>query len=122
MPVTVIVESPYAAKSKWWLVALWQRWRNRVYARQCCLDCVLRGESPLASHLLGPQYLDDNDPVERRLGIECGLAWGFHAEKTIAYVDYGISAGMQLGIDNAQKAGRPVIHRRILSKGKVGRV
>jgi hypothetical protein len=38
---------------------------------------LLRGESPIASHLLytQPGILKDDVPEERPLGIEAGLAW-----------------------------------------------
>ncbi len=69
----------------------------------------------MASHLLytQPDVLDDYKPEERQLGIEAGLAWGRHAEATVVYVDLGISAGMQLGIDRAQREGRVVEMRTL---------
>jgi hypothetical protein len=65
----VIVESPFAGDIE----------ANVIYARAAVRDCVLRGEAPIASHLLftQPGILDDNVPEERALGIEAGLAWGF---------------------------------------------
>jgi hypothetical protein len=112
-PTPVIVESPYAGKSKWWPVAMWQRWRNRVYCRRCCLDSVTRGEAPFASHLFYTQFLDDSDPIERKWGIENGLAWGCLAERTVVYVDRGISRGMEQGIRHANECGRPVDYRHL---------
>lgn len=41
----VIVESPYAGEVE----------ANVTYARACVRDCVLRGEAPIASHLLFTQ-------------------------------------------------------------------
>jgi hypothetical protein len=113
MPTPVIVESPYAGTSKWWPIRFWQRWRNRVYARQCCLDCVIHGEAPMASHLFYTQFLDDGDPTERKWGIECGLAWGRVAERTVVYTDRGISQGMEYGIKNARAYERPVVFRSL---------
>lgn len=102
----VIIESPYAGDIN----------RNTDYARKCMRDSLLRGEAPLASHLLYTQegVLDDNTPQERQLGIEAGLLWGREAEATIVYNDYGISTGMQYGINAAIKAGREIIFRSIL--------
>lgn len=96
----VIVESPYAGE-----VA-----RNERYARACMRDCLLRGEAPLAGHLLYTQVgvLDDLVPEERTLGIEATLVWGAHADATVVYVDLGVSRGMELGIARAQLAGRDV--------------
>ena len=100
----VILESPYAAPT------LEGRQANETYARAAMRDCLQRGEAPYASHLLYTQHgvLDDADPAERALGIEAGLAWGAQAHKTVVYCDRGISSGMQLGIDKAERQGRPV--------------
>lgn len=100
----VIIESPFAGN-------LWQRWRNRRFARACLRDSCMRGEAPLASHLLYTQALDDGDKEERRIGIECGLAWGTQADATVVYMDRGISRGMALGIERARREGRAVEYR-----------
>lgn len=102
-PKLVILESPYAGDPV----------RNVNYARACMRDCLLRGEAPMASHLLYTQIgvLDDADPKERATGIEAGLAWGRMATLTVVYKDYGISEGMRTGIRRAQREGRPIEYR-----------
>jgi hypothetical protein len=104
----VILESPYAGDVL----------RNVTYARACLRDSLLRGESPIASHLLYTQegILDDTIPEMRALGIAAGLAWCPKSDGTVVYADYGITPGMQLGIDRAIAEGRPVEIRRILPK------
>lgn len=104
-PMKVLVESPFAGDVE----------RNLRYLRACMRDCFLRGELPFASHALytQPGVLDDNDPAERQLGIDAGLAWGAHAVKTVVYTDLGMSRGMRYGIDNATAAGRPVEYRTL---------
>jgi len=111
----VIVESPYAGKSTWRAVAFFQRIVNRRYARRCVRDALSRGEAPSASHLLytQPGILRDEVPNERQWGIDAGLAWGGVAEKTVVYTDLGVSRGMEYGIENAKRAGRPVEYRTI---------
>jgi hypothetical protein len=101
----VILESPYAGDIE----------RNVRYARFCLRDCLMRGEAPIASHLLYTQegVLDDDHHEERALGIMAGLAWGDRADYTVVYTDLGISVGMQQGIDRAEEAGRPVIYRNL---------
>ncbi len=101
----VIVESPYAGDVE----------RNTAYARAALRDCLLRGESPIASHLLytQPGVLDDEIPEERQLGIDAGLAWGAEAEATVCYVDFGVSDGMKYGIARAGDEGRGVEQRTI---------
>jgi hypothetical protein len=105
MPQLVLVESPYAGD-----VAT-----HIAYARKAMRDCFMRGEFPFASHLLytQPNILDDNIPAERALGIEAGLAWGYFAQKTVVYADYGISKGMAYGIETAKRVERPVEMRFI---------
>lgn len=102
----VVIESPYAGD-----VAA-----NLDYARACMKDCLQRGEFPLASHLLYTQsgILDDTKPEERKLGIAAGLRWAEKADKTVVYIDRGISAGMALGIASAKVKGRVVEYRKLL--------
>ena len=103
-PRRVIIESPYGSPSR--LVLR----RNVLYARAAVRDSLLRGEAPIASHLLYTQdgILQDRDPVERMLGITAGLAWRHVASATVVYQDLGITKGMQMGIEAAMSAGIPI--------------
>ena len=105
----VIVESPFASADP----AV--RAQNIWYARACVRDCVLRGDAPIASHLLFTQLgiLDDDVPAERQLGIDAGLAWRKVADASVVYTDRGISKGMEYGIAFAIGAGVPVEYRAI---------
>jgi hypothetical protein len=99
----VILESPYAGD-----VA-----NNIVYARACVRDALLRGEAPLASHLLYTQLsiLDDNDLRERAHGINAGHAWMHLADAVVVYIDRGISEGMAAGIRLAEFNRMPIEYR-----------
>jgi hypothetical protein len=99
----VIIESPYSGDIE----------RNTLYARRALADSLSRGEAPSASHLLYTQVLNDSKPKERLKGMNAGFAWMEVAELTVAYVDYGVSDGMQTGIDRANKSKIPVEYRRI---------
>lgn len=99
----VIIESPYAGDIA----------ANESYARACLLDCLRRGEAPIASHLLHTQVLDDMQPDERELGIEAGLAWYRVADKCVVYADRGVSGGMAKGIERANRFGVPVEYRTL---------
>lgn len=101
----VILESPYAGDVN----------KNIAYARAAMRDSLLRGEAPIASHLLytQPDVLDDNDEKERQLGIEAGLEWGDVCEATVVYIDLGFSKGMTYGIKRAEAAGRPIERRSL---------
>jgi hypothetical protein len=84
-----------------------------AYARAALLDCLLREEAPLASHLLYTQVLDDSVAEQRDAGIQAGLAWGRVADATVVYTDLGISEGMKLGMERAADEGRHVELRQL---------
>jgi hypothetical protein len=102
----VILESPYAGDIT----------THINYARACVRDAVMRGDAPIASHLLftQPGILRDELVAERKLGIAAGLAWVGVAEAMVLYIDYGISPGMQQAREIAELAGIPVEERRCL--------
>ena len=95
----VIVESPFAGG-----------FANVKYARECVRDCINRGESPFASHLLYTQkgLLDDNIPAERRKGIDAAIGWLEVADYIAVYMDLEITPGMVVGIIRATKMGKPI--------------
>lgn len=101
----VILESPYAGDIE----------ANVAYARACVRDSLLRGEAPIASHLLytQPGILRDDVPGERQHGIDAGLAWRLVAEASVIYTDRGITPGMELGIERALAAGLAVEYRSL---------
>lgn len=98
--ICVILESPYAGDTANTVA------RNVEYARKAMIDCLNRGEAPIASHLLYTQVLSDNNATERKLGIEAGLAWYRAADKVVFYTDYGFSYGMKQALDVAKAQGR----------------
>ena len=105
----VIIESPYAGDVK----------RNIKYAKMCMKDSLMRGEAPLASHLLYTRkgILDDTIPEERKLGIDAGFAWLEQAELHVFYIDYGYSKGMLLGKEFAEMRNIPIEERKIYPSG-----
>lgn len=105
----VLVESPYRAETEQGLRI------NLRYARAAVRDAVLRGEAPIASHLLltQPGILKDDVPEERELGIDAGHQWMAAADAVVVYTDYGISPGMKRAIDLAGWLGVPVERRSI---------
>lgn len=88
---------------------------NIEYARACVRHSLSLGEAPIASHLLYTQegILDDNIPSERKWGIDAGLAWKKVADKSVVYTNFGITKGMQYGIDAAKEAGLDIEYRYI---------
>ena len=108
----VIVESPYGNADPQ-VVA-----ENERYARACLHDCLIRGESPYASHLLLTQegVLNDQDPDERELGMSAGWAWREVADVVVVYLDRGVSSGMQRAIKDAIAEGRMIERRWLYRK------
>ena len=76
---------------------------------------MIRGEAPIASHLLftQPGILNDNDPEERKLGIGAGHAWTGVADLVVVYTDRGMSSGMKRGIEAALEVGTPIEYRTL---------
>jgi len=101
----VILESPYAGDID----------ANVAYARRCVRDSLLRGEAPIASHLLytQPGILKDEVAEERQWGIDAGLSWRAVAEASVFYLDRGLSKGMLYGMEAARAAGIPIEERYI---------
>lgn len=103
----VMLESPYAGDVE----------VNLAYLAKCERDCLLRGEAPFASHRAYTTALDDNDPEERSLGIDAGMAYHDVAEKMVVYTDLGISRGMQLAIE--AWGDRPIEHRSLRKANRI---
>ncbi len=99
----VILESPYAGDIQ----------KHVEIARSCLRHSLLLGEAPIASHLLYPQdgVLIDEIAAERDHGIAAGLAWFAVAEAAVVYLDFGVSSGMEKGIERARSHGVPVEFR-----------
>jgi len=101
----VIIESPYAGDVE----------ANVAYARAAMRDSLMRGEHPIASHLLytQPGILDDNIPEERKRGIASGLAWRAVADKAVFYTDRGWSDGMLASRKVYEREGFPYEERSL---------
>ncbi len=106
----VVVESPFAGDVE----------TNLRYLRAALRDCLMRGESPFASHAIytQPGVLNDKDPEERRHGIESGFMWRYSAEATVVYTDLGITDGMLNGIRHAGDMGQTIEYRNLAGWSK----
>lgn len=102
----VVVESPYAGEIE----------DNIKYAQECITDCFARGEAPFASHLIYPQVLKDADPKHRTLGITAGFIIGKGCDKTVVYIDRGVTLGMVQGMLEALDCGRTIEIRSLRNK------
>lgn len=90
--------------------------RNVEYAKLAMRHSLLmRGESPMAFHLLYTQCLCDNTDLERSVGIKRSFEWHTHAETKAFYIDRGFSNGMLQGYLDAQKKGIKTEFRTVSS-------
>lgn len=96
------MESPWSWKIAEQLVL------HRAYLAAAIRDALSRRESVYASHAIYcvTGALDDDDPSQRRTGLDAGHAWRAFAP-TIAYGDFGVSRGMQEGLDASLRFGWP---------------
>ena len=101
--IRTIVESPYRGNIL----------RNKAYLDRCLLDSLLRNESPIASHKIFTDILDDENQDERWVGIEAGLAWIQVADLVAVYTDFGISSGMENAMSRARLHKIPIELREI---------
>lgn len=88
---------------------------NEAFARRCVRDSLLRGESPIASHLLYTQagILDDDVPEEREQGIRAHLEIVRRVDLVAVYDGRGVSEGMQRALDLARELGVPIEWRSL---------
>jgi hypothetical protein len=105
----VLIESPLAASSETGLGL------NQLYGRAALRDSLLRGEAPMASHMLYAQtfVLDDTNAAERDLGMQAGFSWLPLVDQVAVYTDRGISKGMREGIRRAEALGVVVEERSL---------
>ena len=88
----VFVCSPYAGDVE----------ANTRRARRYCRFAVTRGFIPMAPHLLFPQFLNDDDPHERELGLSCGNAQMIKCDEIWVF-GRTISSGMAAEIEQARR-------------------
>ena len=85
--------------------------RNTEAAVRCCRYAVRSGKMPIASHLLYPQILSDDDPAQREMGMAFGLALLALCHEVWVFKDEtGLSPGMEAEEREAKRLGKPVRH------------
>jgi len=92
----VFICSPYAGNIP----------ENARKARKYCRFAVSCKRIPFAPHLLFPQFLNENAPDQRALGISMGMAFLEICREV--WVFGNASVGMRMEIDRAQKCRIPI--------------
>ena len=105
----ILIESPLASPTETGLGL------NQLYGRAALRDSLLRGEAPMASHMLYAQryVLDDTNPAEREIGMLAGFSWLPMVDHVAVYIDRGISNGMREGISRAEALGLDIEERSL---------
>ena len=94
----VYIASPYAGDVE----------RNVAFAKEACRYAAAQGCTPVAVHLLYPQFLDDGVPQEREAGLRMG-------RRVLAACDEfwlcgeKLSAGMRAEKVEAERLGIPIL-------------
>ena len=69
-----------------------------------CRLVIDKGYMPIASHLLYPQILNDNDPEERKLGLMFGLALLRECDEVWVFGE--VSPGVSREIEEARRLNK----------------
>lgn len=104
----VVIESPFKGDG-----TATDRAKLITYARRALRHSIDLGESPIASHLLYTQVLQDGFLPHRELGMGMVHDWFDRAGTIVFYTDYGMSSGMELGLARAREHGKICFQRTI---------
>lgn len=94
---TVFICSPYAGSVM----------RNVDNAKKYCKFAILKNNLPIAPHLIFPQFLDDKDREQRRLGLGFGLQLMKYCQEVWVFGD-NITEGMDKEIKAAKKRNKAI--------------
>lgn len=81
--------------------------KNVASAIRYCRFAIDKKKMPIASHLLYPQIVDDNNPDEREIGTMYGLALLALCDEVWCFGET-LSAGMEQEIKEAKRLGKPI--------------
>ena len=93
----VFICSPYAGEIQ----------KNKRRAREYCKFAVKQNCIPLAPHLLFPQFLDDNEPEERKLGLFMGCVLLTKCVELWVFGEH-VTDGMAVEIEKAERRLIPI--------------
>lgn len=75
--------------------------------REYCRFAVAENCIPVAPHLLFPQFMEETDPAQRRLGIFFGLVLQSKCREVWVF-GRNITKGMAVEIEKAKERGLPI--------------
>lgn len=100
---------------------------HAAFAKLLCLKLAQNGLAPYAPHLFCPQFLDDDLPQDRDLGIEIGKTIIERAGELCVWDAWGISSGMaheiawgmEVDKERAVATWCPPLRIRYFSRGEI---
>lgn len=101
----IYVASPYAGDIQ----------KNSEFAKTACRFVMNEGHAFFCPHLLYPIILDEQNPKERQLGLDMGLAMLQSCDELWCFGDH-ISLGMMSEIEEAQRLSVPT--RRVMEQAQ----
>jgi hypothetical protein len=88
--------------------------RNIRYAQFAAREMMFRyGEAAFASHLFYTQFMDDEIPTERQLGVRSSIVWARAVRSIAVYADFGITDGMRAAIESARDSQHVIQFRNL---------
>ncbi len=93
----VYIASPYAGDVK----------QHVAFAKAACRYAMTQGYTPIAVHLLYPQFLDDGVPEERKEGLRMGLRVLIACDE-LWLCGEEVSLGMEQEKNLAERVGIPI--------------
>lgn len=78
--------------------------KNTEKTRRYCAFIVKQGYIPYTSHLFFPQFLSDEDPAQREMGLFMGMVYLDGCRECWVFGDM-VSGGMASEIERAKKRG-----------------
>lgn len=91
----VYICSPYSGDTE----------RNIKYAKELTAQAIMDGYCPITPHLYIPLCLNDNEPRERKQGLEIALRLLEQCDLLIVGTRFKISKGMEVEIETAERLG-----------------
>ncbi len=98
---TVYICSPYRADTKKQLK------KHIKYAKKLSREWVLKGYSVITTHLYYTNFLDDNDELQREMGLSSARDLILKCDFVVAGLKYDISAGMGAELNFANQHNIP---------------
>ena len=84
---------------------------NIKNAQKYCREALFQGYIPLAPHVYYTSFLEENNEIERQLGMDMGLRWLAECDEMWVFNQNGISKGMQVEIDMATQLNIPIKYK-----------